>query len=68
MNRSTKILLTLGVFLLGFALSAIGWSISLTPNWLNTLFFSLGVPLEIIAGVYILVKIIQRVTAGGGAE
>jgi hypothetical protein len=68
MMRSIRIFLILGVFLLGFILSAIGWSVPLTPYWLNTVFFSVGVPLETIAAIYILAKVIKRVAAGGRAE
>jgi divalent metal cation (Fe/Co/Zn/Cd) transporter len=68
MKPRTRRLLAIGVFILGFLMALIGWSVPLTPTWLNTVLFTMGVPLESIAGFYILIRIIMRVAKRGGAE
>jgi len=60
LNRITRIFLTIGLFIVGFILSGIGFTVRLDPYWMNSIFFLGGVLLEIGTIIYAISRLIKR--------
>lgn len=54
MSKKSQTLLSLALVALSYAMGGVGWSVPLTPYWLNTVLFTAFVPCFVIGIIWFI--------------